>query len=65
MRPTPPIPPAVADRDATTSVGSPYPGLPSWESFPTQDRQILVTLLVQTVRRQAQTHPTNLPAERR
>jgi hypothetical protein len=36
------VAPSVADRD-----------LPRWESFPTQDRRLLVGLLIRTARRQA------------
>ena len=56
--------PVVDDRVAPTSPADPGPGLPGWESFPTRDRQMLVHLLVHTVRRQVLVRPTNRPAER-
>jgi hypothetical protein len=33
--------------------------LPGWESFPAPDRQLLITLLVQTARRQVGGPPPN------
>jgi hypothetical protein len=56
--------PSVDDRVAPTNPASLGPGLPAWESFPARDRQVLVLLLVQTVRRQVVARPTSRPAER-
>ena len=35
--------------------------LPAWESFPLPDRHLLIRLIVQTARRQAQSAPTDHP----
>lgn len=35
--------------------------LPTWESFPTGERQLLVTTIVQTARRRVQTRLTTQP----
>jgi hypothetical protein len=36
--------------------------LPTWESFPTRDRQLLVKTIVQTARRQIQARPLRPPS---
>ena len=56
--------PFEGDRVAPVGPEGLGPGLPLWESFPAPDRQVLVHLLVQTVRRRMLAPPTGRPAER-
>ncbi len=56
--------PFVDDRVAPTCPADLGPTLPAWETFPTRDRQMLVRLLVQTVRHQVVPRPTSRPPER-
>jgi hypothetical protein len=39
--------------------------LPTWESFPTRDRQLLVSTIVQTARRRLQPRLTSQPSAAR
>jgi hypothetical protein len=59
---TPPPPSLRTRASATNLLGS--SGLPTWESFSLADRHLLIHLLVQTARRQAQGQSADRPMER-
>jgi len=59
--PAAPAPPGRAGAPRRAGAGA----LPRWESFPPQDRRLLVYLLLQTARRQVQGGPAAPPVRGR